>query len=58
MLVGTIANNVDLGLGSYSWTVGSYSGGTALAGSGFRIRIQKPGTDKFDFSNGPFTLTN
>ncbi len=55
-LVGTIANNISPAPGSYSWTVGQYSGGTAPAGTGYAIKIEEIGTALSDMSNAPFTL--
>jgi hypothetical protein len=57
-LVGTIANSIDPALGSYSWAVGEYIGGTASAGSGYAIKIKEIGTSVSDMSNAPFSITN
>jgi len=54
--VGVIANNIDVSSGSYSWSVGEFSGGTAAAGTGYRVKIKEKGTDAADFSNSDFTL--
>ena len=43
--------------GSYSWTVGSYQGGTATAGSGFYIRVRSESSETADVSERPFSLT-
>lgn len=55
--VGTIANSIDPTLGSYSWTVGRYIGGTASAGTGYAIKIKEIGTAVADMSNATFTIT-
>ena len=54
--VGVIANNIDVSSGSYSWSVGEFVGGTAAAGTGYRVKIKEKGTDVVDFSNSDFTL--
>lgn len=55
--VGVIANDVDSSLGTYSWTAGSHSGGTAPAGTGYTIRIKEIGTSVSDTSDTSFTLS-
>jgi hypothetical protein len=55
--VGNIVNSIDPALGTYSWTAGSYVGGTAAAGTGYQVQIREIGTDAGDRSDAPFTLT-
>ena len=56
--VGNIVNSIDPALGTYSWTVGNYVGGTATAGTGYQVQVREIGTDAGDRSDGTFTLTN
>ncbi|MCK4764781.1 MAG: hypothetical protein KAW12_21460 [Candidatus Aminicenantes bacterium] len=58
ILVGTIATEVNPNTGSYSWTVGQHSGGTAAAGTGYTIKIKEVGTTVVDTSDAPFTISN
>ncbi len=55
--VGNIVNSIDPALGTYSWTVGNYVGGTATAGTGYQVQVREIGTDAGDRSDGNFTLT-
>jgi len=55
--VGNIVNSIDPALGAYSWTVGSYAGGTATAGTGYQVQIREIGTDAGDRSDANFNLT-
>ena len=55
--IGVIVSGLQASSGSYSWTVGSYSEGTAPAGADYSIRIMAEGTAIDDFSAGPFTLS-
>ena len=50
-------NSIDPALGTYSWTVGNYVGGTATAGTGYQVQVREIGTDAGDRSDGNFTLT-
>jgi hypothetical protein len=43
-------------VGSYSWTVGTYSGGTAPLGSGYSIKIEDNGSMLEDSSDAPFSI--
>ncbi len=55
--LGVIASSVSAAAGSYTWTVGRHSNGTARAGAGYAIRIQSilyP--KKFDMSDATFTI--
>jgi len=54
--IGTIADGLPVTPGSYSWPVASYQGGTAVAGSGYYVRVRAEGSETTDVSNGPFTL--
>lgn len=56
--LGVVADNIASASGSYSWTVGNHSGGTAAAGMGYSIKIKEKGTTVADVSNGSFSLTN
>jgi len=58
VLVGTVADSIAPALGSYSWTVGNYIGGTTSAGTGYTIKIKEIGTVVSDASNASFTITN
>lgn len=60
VFVGRVADNLTPSTGSYTWTVGQYSGGTAAAGSGYSIKIKckETGTLIADDSDSSFTLTN
>ncbi len=55
--VGNIVHTIDPALGTYSWTVGSYVGGTATAGTGYQLQVREIGTDAGDRSDTVFTLT-
>jgi hypothetical protein len=55
--VGNIVNSIDPVLGTYSWTAGSYVGGTATAGTGYQVQIREIGTDAGDRSDASFMLT-
>jgi hypothetical protein len=54
---GCIAMNIPITQGSYTWTVGSHSGGTALPGEGYVIRV-KSIADKtiYDDSDESFAI--
>ncbi|MCK4763220.1 MAG: PD40 domain-containing protein [Candidatus Aminicenantes bacterium] len=56
--VGLIAKNVQPGAGFYSWQAGQYSGGTAVAGTGYTIKIKEVGTVVVDAGDGAFTLSD
>lgn len=53
---GVIANGVDASPGSYTWTVGLHSNGTALPGTGYTIKIKEKSTVLNDVSDAPFNL--
>jgi hypothetical protein len=55
--VGVIQDNVPVVSGRIAWTAGQYKGGMAAAGTGYKIRIRRMGTDLVDNSDQPFTLT-
>lgn len=54
--VGVVADGLNPSPGTYSWTVGNYSGGTASPGAGFKIKIEENGSAVSDMSDGPFTI--
>jgi hypothetical protein len=56
--IGTIKSNLFIGVreGYYAWTVGDYEGGTASAGSGYKIRMSTMDETVWDASARPFTL--
>ena len=54
--LGVIALNLPAGSGSYAWTVGGYSGGTASAGSGYKIRAVTSDGQISDYSDNAFTI--
>jgi hypothetical protein len=54
--LGPIVNNIDPSTGLYSWTVGTYQGGKALTGSGFKIKIKELNTPINDLSDGGFEI--
>jgi hypothetical protein len=55
--VGVIQDDVPVVSGRIDWVAGQYRGGMAAAGTGYKIRIKRVGTDLLDNSNQPFTLT-
>ncbi len=59
-LKGTIAKSLNPALGSYSWLVGQYEGGTGTTpiGSGYAIKIEEIGTGVSDMSDAAFSITN
>ena len=59
-LKGTIAKSLKPALGSYSWLVGQYEGGTGTTpiGSGYAIKIEEIGTAVSDMSDTAFSITN
>ena len=54
--IGTIADGVNPAAGSYSWVVGTYSGGVAPLGNGYTIKIEDNGSTLADESNAPFSI--
>jgi hypothetical protein len=56
--VGTITTNTPAATGKYSWHVGKYIGGTAIAGEGYLVVISSYTPEMKDSSNGPFTITS
>jgi len=56
--LGTIANNVDPTLGSIIWRAGVHSGGTAAAGTGYKIKIKQKLVLVADSSDAPFSLSD
>jgi hypothetical protein len=59
--IGDIASDIPsggTGTKSYTWNVGSYMGGTAAAGSGFKIRVRAMNDPSLmDESNQSFTIS-
>jgi hypothetical protein len=54
--VGTIVSGVSAASGSFSWTAGTTTSGTAPAGTDYVIRVRNIGSDYLDNSDAPFTL--
>ena len=58
--VGDIATDLPIGSsgsGSYAWTVGSYQGGTAEDGTGYKVRVRDMQNQyEMDQSNQPFAI--
>ena len=55
--LGLIAKGINAASGSYTWTVGQHSNGTARRGSGYKIRVQSQlATTKSDYSDAAFTI--
>ncbi len=55
--LGTIASGIAASAGSYSWTAGSYSGGTAVPGGDYRIKIAASDNSAGDVSDATFSLS-
>jgi hypothetical protein len=55
--VGNIADSLAPSTSSYAWTAGSYTGGTAAAGTGYQVQVREIGTTAGDRSDTLFTLT-
>ncbi|HLP57239.1 MAG TPA: C25 family cysteine peptidase [Candidatus Deferrimicrobium sp.] len=55
--IGVIADGIDPALETYSWAVGSYSGGKVSPGTGYQIKIEENGSTLSDMSNAPFEIT-
>ena len=55
-VLGPIASGIAATAGSHRWTVGSYSGGTATARGGYRIRVRHSSGTPSDDSNRDFTI--
>lgn len=58
VLLGMIADDWAGVQGYYPWTLGSYSGGTAPAGTGYTVKIKSKISTAADTSDGSFTLNN
>jgi len=57
--LGLIDGNLTAASGAYSWTVGNYEFGTALAGTGYKVRImEQGGTTLSDKSDETLTLSD
>ena len=57
-LIGTIAQNLAVGAGTYSWTVGNLVTGSAPAGSNYKVRVQTTDNALSDDSDGVFTIVS
>jgi hypothetical protein len=55
-LIGTIAQDLAIGAGTYSWTVGNLASGSAPAGSNYKIRVQTTDNAMYDDSDGTFNI--
>jgi hypothetical protein len=55
--LGNIARDLAASSGSYSWTVGSYIGGTAVAGNDYIVRVTSTDFTVKDDSGAAFALT-
>jgi len=54
--VGNIVTGLANTVNSYTWTVGSYVGGTALEGWGYQIKVEDSGTTVSDLSDSTFSI--
>ena len=57
-LIGTIAQDLAVGTGTYSWTVGNMTTGSAPAGSNYKVRIQTTDGVLSDDTDGTFTIVS
>jgi len=57
VIVGTIVASTSAASGTYSWTVGTYIGGTAVLGTDYKIKIKEKGTAIADLSDAVFSIT-
>jgi len=55
--VGNIADDLDRSAGSYNWTVGNHSNGTAAPGSGYTIKIEEKNGAVSDTSDASFSIS-
>ena len=56
--IGDIVENLSPGTTSYDWTVGNYTGGQAVPGGGFSIRVRTMDGSLVDNSDSPFAITS
>ena len=54
--IANIVENLDPGGSPYLWKVGTYIGGTAAAGSGYKVRVRTMSNSLDDYSDAPFSL--
>ena len=54
--VGNIVSDIPVSGGTYSWTVGSYIGGTAAIGTGYKIRVITMDGQYSDYGNNTFAI--
>lgn len=57
-LVGIIANNITAAPASFPWTVGTYAGGAAPPGTGYKIKIKEKGTAICDSGDSSFEISS
>ncbi len=57
LVIGTIAENLPIGNGSYNWEVGEYQGGSAQTGNGYKIRVSMMDDSFNDTSNLEFSIS-
>ncbi len=56
--IGTIADNIPLTKRYVTWNpIGSYIGGTAPSGSGYKIKVEENGSTTYDISDASFTIS-
>ena len=55
-VLGPIASGIAATAGSHRWTVGSYTGGTASARGGYRVRVRHSSGTPSDDSNRDFAI--
>jgi V8-like Glu-specific endopeptidase len=56
--IGGIVVDIPVSQGSYTWTVGDYTGGTASPGTGYVVRVKSMvNTAYYDDSDGGFTIS-
>ena len=56
LVLGTIAENLQIENGSYNWEVGEYQGGSAQTGDGYKIRVSMMDDSFNDTSNLEFSI--
>jgi hypothetical protein len=54
--VGVITNSTPAAAGKFSWKVGSFLGGVAAAGAGYRVEIKSYSPEKKDASDAAFKI--
>lgn len=56
VLIGVIGDNIDPSKKYYTWTVGTYIGGSVPPGTGFKIKVEENLTSTSDMSDASFTI--